>query len=147
MKTMNLCLAGVALVGSSTLAAAGDMQDLTRPDESDYAEVANRIQPIFEHLSRGDASAVIDAAFPSSSPLYQNVKPQLPNLKSQVGVMLDMYGPASNCERARRGHNGSLLIKLEYLCQHERFVTQWNVTVVKTSTGWTMSQITFADAK
>lgn len=147
MKTITITIAVLTLSAAGVGASAEDMEELTRPAETDYTEVAQKIAPILGKLELGEAGPVIDEAFPESSPLYQNVQGQIPNLKSQLKLILDLYGPATECERARRGHNGSLVVKMEYLCQHERFVTQWNFTMMNTSNGWTLGAINFADAK
>lgn len=125
-------------------ATAGELEDLTKPNEAEFAAATNMIKPIIDRLIAGDAKVAIDGAF-KESPLFDRVKPQLPNLVGQLNTIYEVYGPITKCEPAQRGSVGSLMARFIYLCQHEKFVTKWNFVLLKADKGWVISTFQFSD--
>lgn len=80
-----------------------------------------------------------------TSPFAARVKSQIPGLVGQAEALIDSYGNITACERAERSYVGSLVIRYRYLCQHESFASEWNFTVLKSASGWTISKINFSD--
>lgn len=145
MNKLALTGALLALATTHQSAASDNSLDLTRPSEADYAEAAKLIDPINASLVAGDGPKAFELAF-KESPLFENIKPQIPNLNAQFNVMQQMYGPIVGCEKAERSFSGSLLIRYTYLCQHERFVSEWKYTLMKSTDGWLIGLLSFKDA-
>lgn len=145
MRKLWLFAASAILTCSNaTFATASELEDLVKPSESDFSSATEVIKPIIARLIEGDAKVAIDGAF-ADNPLFDRIKPQLPNLAGQLNTMFEIYGPIAQCEQAQRSSIGTLSIKFVYICQHEKFVSQWEFLVVKSQHGWILSKLNFSD--
>lgn len=126
--------------------SAKEVEITSAPSDEDYQAAEETVNPTIAELVAGATSSVFETAF-GESPLYEQIRGQLPALNAQLNDAFELYGPIAKCELAQRDHLGSLLVRLTYVCQHERFLTRWNFTVVNTTEGWVISQVNFEDAR
>ena len=135
----------IALLANSP-ALANEVETVSSPTEADYAVADSLAQSILGGMKLGNVDNAFDEAF-NRNPLVDQIRGQLPVLVGQVGTTLNIYGPISRCELASRSHLGSMLIRLTYACQHERFMTRWDFRVVETANGWIVGSVKFEDAE
>lgn len=127
-------------------AQANEVETVASPTEADYAVADSLSRSILRGMKLGNVDNAFDEAF-SKNPLVDQIRGQLPVLVGQVSTTLNVYGPISRCELASRSHLGSMLIRLTYACQHERFMTRWDFRVVETANGWIVGSVKFEDAE
>lgn len=85
------------------------------------------------------------ATFFGANSLANEKAPQMRALVDQINSTISIYGPFGACELAQRKTFGTMVEKHFYVCQHDRYVTRWQLLFVKTNKGWTGGNITFDD--
>ena len=144
----SVVLAGLGLsVSLAATASASEPEVVSVPSAGDYIAAEAVARPVLDSLVAGDTKGAMDKAF-SGSPLLNQMGSQIQVLIGQADTILGIYGPIAQCELAQRDHFGSLLVRLAYVCQHESFLTRWDIRVQNTAgSGWVISQVNFEDAK
>lgn len=145
MKTAKSSISFALTCFLSAPALADEPEELVDLAESEYIAAEALSQPVIELLESGNTNEAITQAF-ADSPLANRIEPQLPALRGQLSAIIEAYGDIAQCTMYRRDHEGLYLVRLSYQCQHEKFVSDWQFVVLKTQSGWILSNMIFQDA-
>ena len=102
------------------------------------------IGPTIKNLEENNAQAAVDAFF-AGSEMMAGKQQELSYLVTQIRGTLDIYGKISDCELVDSQSKGQLLLRNIYICQHEKFLTRWTLSVARTGKGWTGLNLSFDD--
>ena len=132
-----------ALVGPA--AAQDDRRtDLSRPSEADIAAARAVADPVILLIEGGDTGGAL-ASIKDGNPLWSEKTSEVNLLAAQAGSATELYGAVAQCVTASYRYDSSLRIDLSYVCQHERGLMSWRLTVDRLPRGWTISNVRFSD--
>lgn len=79
------------------------------------------------------------------APMMQGRQSDLETLTRQIKTATDIYGPVRNQECVRESALGSMVLRREYLAQHDKMLTRWTMIFQRLPSGWHTVQISYED--
>lgn len=136
-----LARTAVAAVALPALLAAGNALAQAKSESPSPDVLANSL---FDNLKAGRSLEAINRFFGPNSLVSEKTN-ELKMLSDQIDSTMAIYGPMAQCEQNERETKGTLVEMRLYLCQHDKYVTRWKLTFVRTSKGWSGAYVTFDD--
>lgn len=143
MKLLAVVTSILAVVATSQLAVANPAVIL-KPTAADEKQIDGIATSLFQNIKNGKTEMAINQFFASSS-LMKSKTAQLQLLVSQLDGAQQIYGKVGECQEIDRTTEGSIVQYRVYVCQHDNFVSRWNLAFFKTTTGWIGANLAFKD--
>jgi hypothetical protein len=98
----------------------------------------------FTHLIAGEVLPALQATL-GRSPMMQGRQSDLETLTRQIQTATDIYGPVRSQECVREAGLGSMVLRREYLAQHDKMLTRWTLVFQRLPSGWQTVQVSYED--
>lgn len=143
MKILAIAIGLLVVLSASQLAAANPEIKL-KPTAADEELLDGIATSLFQNIKNGKTEIAVNQFFASSS-LMKSRTAQLQLLVSQLDGAQQIYGRLDECQEIERTTVGSIVQYRGYVCQHDNFISRWNLAFFKTTTGWIGANLAFKD--
>ncbi|MCK9542511.1 MAG: hypothetical protein M0R03_10840 [Novosphingobium sp.] len=140
MKSNGLAWLGAAIALSAQVPAMA----AEAPDSADLREIDALTEPFIKGLTGGDAKGAIATLF-SHSAIMQSKTADISFLGAQAEAAIGAYGPIRACILNETKNSSRWSLTRLYICQHDKFLTRWLITMFKAPGGWQAATIRFDD--
>ena len=134
----------VTLIAATCLAASSPAMAKPAPTAADNAQIDAMLKPLFDGMIAGRVRQSVIDAF-NRSEMMKAKQSDVALVASQAEVAIGIYGAVRACENVDQKGHGSWVQDRIYICQHDRFLTRWVITMVKMPGGWQPASISFDD--
>ncbi len=138
---LRFALLSIAVCGAAPALAAAD----AGPSASCKKHaVDGEAESFFKRLKAGEVLPALQGSL-GKSPMMQERRPELETLTRQIQTATDIYGPVRNQECVREAALGSMVLRREYLAQHDKMLTRWTLIFQRLPSGWHAVQVSYED--
>lgn len=133
-------------IASLTVAtqAFGEQIAATGPTAQDNSQIEALISPMIAGLKANHVKQA-SADYFNSNPNMAGKSTDVEFFGVQAEAIISAYGPIRDCQLIQNESYGSWAQTRLFICQHERFLSRWIFTVVKTAKGWQAGNLFFDD--
>ncbi len=132
----------ILLGGLSTSTNAAPVPDAVSTTDSQIIDAM--ASQLFSQLKSGHTADAVNG-FLGRSKLMNGKAQDLAYLASQVDGTIRIYGAIENCSLYSEESRAGLVQVRYYICQHQDFLTRWQLIFGKSGSGWIPLNLRFDD--